>query len=272
MEKVTSAPAASRPHRGPGDEGLRAAGGSRRRPDAGWGLLPAAALLLRPHSRALKRQQRERGLPPSLTEPRQPRHAGSRPSPPPAKGSSSPGASRVGFWSRWGEGVPNHCTDEEAESGCAQAGARSVTWSGCFCIIRSVLGPDPPPAPTEPRPFFVVSFPSCRGFVSCSAEQSREWEPPRAVSSGPICSPLGATSRRQLLGGAPHLPPHPSDPGTEPRGTSRSLSPLATRRPSPLCPVSSRMPAVASAPRTKVILYALLLKAVPCGCPRPRAG
>ena len=35
VEKVTSAPAASHPHRRPGGEGLRAAGGSRRRPDAG---------------------------------------------------------------------------------------------------------------------------------------------------------------------------------------------------------------------------------------------
>lgn len=60
VEKVTSAPAASRPHRGPGDEGLRAAGGSRRRPDAGWGPLPTAALLLRPHSRAVRATARER--------------------------------------------------------------------------------------------------------------------------------------------------------------------------------------------------------------------
>lgn len=221
-------------------------------------------------------QQRERGLPPSLTEPRQPRSAGPRPSPPPPKGSFSPGASRVGFWSRWGKGGPNHCTDEEAESGCAQARARSVTRSGCFCITWSVLGPVPPPAPTEPRPFFVVSSPSCRGSVSYSAEQSRGWEPIADLSAHPWAQPpVGSCWRRAGVGWgwwAPHLPPSPSQPGTEPRRTSRSLSPLATRRPSPLSPVSSRKPAVASASRTKVILYELLLKAVTCDCPRPRAG
>ena len=98
------------------------------------------------------------------------------------------------------------------------------------------------------------------------------WEPPRVVSSGPICSPLGATSGRHCWGWGRHTSPQARVTQERSSEGLPGLSLLATRRPSPLCPVSSRAPAVASAPRTKVILYGLLLKAVTCDCPRPRAG
>lgn len=64
--------------------------------------------------------------------------------------------------------------------------------SGCFCITCSAQGPAPPPAPTHPPRFSVVSSPSCGSLYPIWQDGVRDGNP-RAVSFGTVSSPSGAT-------------------------------------------------------------------------------